>query len=141
MKITTVRIFVAGMLLSGLCGCRSKVAFGINTGGVDKTRSSIEATIDDPGKRAALQAVVESFEQEMKEIETEALAVRRKIQEANAEYDTTREDLEQLYGQLNELVNRMGECVKRNSLEARTYCSEDEWKKIMGHAEPFNFEF
>ena len=125
-----------------LSGCRSKVAFGVNTGRVDKTRASIESTIDDPEQRAALQAVVESFEQEMKGIESEALAVRRKIKEANADYDTTREELDALYGQINTLVVKMGECVKRHSLAARARCSEEEWEKIMGHkTAPFIFEF
>lgn len=113
-----------------LPGCRSKVAIGVNRGRVQTTRSSIEALQTDPERREAMLAVVESFEQSVLAIENEAQETRRQIIELNRDYDTTREELEQLYARLGALMKELGEVVKVNGLAMRELCSEEEWKRI-----------
>ncbi len=140
-----VRTFVAiGMACLSLvmAGCKSKVAFGLNSGRVDKTRETVETTISDPVRSATVLKLIDSFEKEMKGISTETIAIRAKIIEANQNYDTTREELEELYAQLNGLIQKLGDTAKRYSLEVRKHCSETEWKKIASQrADAINFNY
>ena len=140
--IVVFTILCQTLLFSSLTGCQSKVAFGINTGRVDKTRSAIEKTIDEPERRAAILELINRFEQEAKIANDETIAIRAQIIEANRDYDTTREDLEKLYDELEVLLQRQADTAKRISMDARKLCSEEEWKKIAAHrTEVINFKF
>ena len=135
-------VFCLMLLLAVLPGCKSKVAFGLNTGRVDKTRGAIEKTIDEPERRTAILELINRLEQEAKTISDEAIAIRARIAEANRDYDTTREELEALYDELGHLLQQQADFAKQLSMEARTLCSEEEWEKIMSHrTEAINFTF
>jgi hypothetical protein len=98
--------------------------------------------VADADRREAVHALINSYEQEMKEIGAKAIAIRKEIVVANRDYDTSREELDALYGQLGALVVQMGEAAQRCSVQARTHCSQEEWKAITSHkTQPFNFTF
>jgi hypothetical protein len=66
----------------------------------------------------------------MMDIGAEVTALRLQIVEANRDYDTTRADLELLYGELGKRAERLVATVKEHSLDLRMHCSESEWAKL-----------
>ena len=140
--LSVMGVFCLMLMLVVLSGCKSKVAFGINTGRVDKTRSAIEKTINEPERRAAILELVDRFEQGAKAASEEAVAIRAQIIEVNRNYDTTREELETLYDELGRLLQKQADTAKQLSMEARKLCTEEEWKKITAHrTDAVNFKF
>jgi len=134
-KISWAGKMVLGVLLisSGLAGCKSKDSLGLNPERVDKTRAAIQAEIPDAERRHAMLAVVDSFQADVQKPLKEVKAIRLQIVEANRDYDTTREQLQQLYDELGILLDRQGKSVKEHSLKLRTLCSEAEWDEIFDH--------
>lgn len=130
------------LILGVISGCKSPPDPGLNTARVDKTRGSIEKAIDDPERQGAILKIVNEFEQEAKQISEEAIAVRGQIVETNRAYETTREDLQKLYDELNSLLLQLGDSAKQHGMEARKICTEDEWAEITSHrTDVFNFTF
>ena len=144
-KIIWVGKIVLGVLLisSGLAGCKStEESFGLNPERVDKTRAAIQAEIPDAERRHAMLAVVDSFPADVQKPLKEIKAIRLQIVEANRDYDTTREQLQQLYDELGILLDRQGKSVKEHSLKLRTFCSEAEWDEIFAHGDKaFEFKY
>ena len=136
---------VLGVLLisSGLAGCKStEESSGLNPERVDKTRAAIRSEIPDAERRQAMLAVVDSFQADVRKILEEAKAIRVQIVEANRDYDTPREQLQQLYDELGIQQDRLVKSVEEHSLKLRTLCSEAEWDKIFAHDDKaFEFKY
>jgi hypothetical protein len=120
-------------LAAGLTGCSSKVTFGLNIGRVAETREEIDKVIAEPERRAKLQAIVDSYVAEAERITEEVKAIRLKIVEKNRDYDTTREELEALYGEIAGKLDQLVAAAAEHSAEMRTLCSKEEWEKIFDH--------
>jgi len=130
------------MLVTGLAGCSSKVTFGINRGRVDETRKGIETVIADPERRAKIQAIVDSYVADAEIITEEIITLRADIVEKNRDYDTTREELEALYDELEGQLDRLIEAAAEHGAELRKLCSEDEWEEIFDHGDDMlNFKY
>jgi len=137
------RIIMGVMLISvGLVGCKSKDSFGLNPERIDKTRAAIRSEIPDSERRQAMLAVVDSFDVEAQKIIGEVKAIRLQIVEANRDYDTTRDQLQQMYDEIGVQQGRLGKAVKEHSLKLRTLCSETEWDEIFAHGDKaFEFKY
>lgn len=134
-------IYIAGALLL-LSGCRSKVAFGINRGRIQDSRTVIQTIISEPERQEALLEIVDAYKRDIRVIEKEAIVLRQEIVELNRVYATPREELEVRYNRLGELTEQLGHTVKMHSMSARALCSEDEWKQIAPKkSEVFHFTF
>lgn len=118
------------LMLTSLTGCKSKEAFGLNMERVDETRALIQAEIPDADRANNMLAVVDSYEAEAKVLVNEVKAKRSEIVEANRDYDTTREELQNLYDQLGKSLAQLAESAKQHSLKLRSHCSEEEWGEI-----------
>lgn len=142
MKSSTYRCMAATvMLAAGLAGCSSKVTFGINRGRVDETREGIETVIADPERRAKMQVIVDGYVAEAEEIIAEVKALRAEIVEKNRDYDTTREELQALYDEIEGRLDRLVAVAAEYAAEMRQRCSEDEWEEIFGHDDLLNFKY
>ncbi len=142
--IWTVKIVMGMMLIfGGLAGCQStEDSFGLNPDRVDKTRAAIQLEIPDAERRQALLTVVDSFQADVHKILEEAKAIRVQIVEANRDYDTPREQLQQLYDELGIQQDRLVRSVKEHGLKLRTHCSEAEWDEIFAHDDKaFEFKY
>lgn len=123
-------IICAVLMATCLFGCRSGDSTGLQFSQTEETRKKIIATIAEPARRTAMLEIVDRFEVEIQHIKQDSLELRRKIVDANRDYDTRREDLEALYGQLGGQLDRLGASAKKNSLALRKHCSRSEWKQI-----------
>ncbi len=142
--IWTVKIVMGMMLIfGGLAGCQStEDSFGLNPDRVDKTRAAIQAEIPDAERRHAMLAVVDSFQEDVQKPLKEVKAIRLQIVEANRDYDTPREQLQQLYDELGIQQDRLVRSVKEHGLKLRTHCSEAEWDEIFAHDDKaFEFKY
>ena len=125
-----------------LMGCSSKVTFGINMGRVQETREGIETAIADPARRAEMQAVVDAYIAEAEAIADEVKALRTEIVRKNRDYDTTRWELEELYNEIEQQLERLVATAAEHAAEMRTLCSEEEWEQIFGHdGDMLNFTY
>ncbi len=119
------------LALAGLTSCKSaEKTLGLNPERLDKTRAAIRAEIPDAERRQAMLEVVDSFQADVRKITEEVKAIRLRIVEANRDYDTPREQLQQLYDELGTQMDRLGDTVKAYSLKLRGLCSEAEWDGI-----------
>ncbi len=135
------RLFILVVVLA-VAGCRSNESFGLNPERLEETRSAIEATIREPERRVAMLTSMDSFQMEVQKIIAEVTTIRLKIVEANRDYDTTREQLQQLYDELGGQLDRLGDTVKAYSLKLRALCSEAEWDGIFDHDDKaFGFKY
>ncbi|MCK5675675.1 MAG: hypothetical protein KAH99_01515 [Verrucomicrobia bacterium] len=122
------------MLLIGLAGCKStKKSFGLSPERLDKTRAVIQSEIPDVERRQALLDGIAAYEVEVQAIFDETKALRAKIAEENRDYDTPREQLQELYDEIGVQLERLGDSVKTHSLKLRKLCSEAEWNRIFAH--------
>lgn len=136
------RMLVLGLFLIGLTGCSSKATFGLNWGRVDDTRQGIDELVADPERSAAMHAVVDGYATEAKEIMAEIKADREEIVEKNRNYDTTREELQELYDHIHNKLDQLIALARDRSMEMRQLCSEEEWNEIFEDNDEFmNFEF
>ena len=134
-----------GVLLvsAGLMGCKSaEKSFGLSLERLDKTRAAIQSEIPDVERRQALLDGIAAYEVEVQAVFDEMKALRAKIAEANRDYDTTREQLQELYDEIGIQLERLGNSVKTHSLKLRKLCSEAEWDRIFEHdGDAVNFKF
>jgi acetolactate synthase regulatory subunit len=131
---TACRLFFMTLALATLAGCKStEDSLGLNSERLDKTRAAIQTEIPDAERSKAMLAIANSFDAEAQEIIEDTKAVRLQIVEANRSYDTTREQLQQLYDELGAQIERLGNTTKEHSLKLRTLCSEAEWEEIFDH--------
>jgi hypothetical protein len=117
-----------------LAGCKSKDAEVLTWTPNEETHQHIESVIANLERRNAMLAIMDSFNAEMESIADAVKVQREKILMANAKYDTTREELQRMYDELNAKVGQLGDAAKTHSFELRTHCSEAEWEKIFTHA-------
>ena len=128
------RLFFMTLALATFAGCKSTDdSLGLNPERIDKTRAAIQSEIPDTERSQAMLAVVDAFSAEAHQIIEEATVVRVKIVEANRNYDTSREQLQELYNELGTQLERLGQTTKEHSLKLRTLCSEEEWDEIFDH--------
>lgn len=121
------------LLLISLTGCKSKDVDGLNTGRIEATRTAIKENIHEPDRQNKIIELVDSFEAETRGVIDEILELRQQIIVANQSYETTREDLKQLYAQTGTKLHDLGKLTREKSLEMRTLCSEAEWNQIASH--------
>lgn len=113
-----------------LVGCKTDEKAGLQEDRTNKTIKAIQSSIDDPARAKKMVAVVEAFVKDVHGIETEIKELRAKAVEANADYGTSRADLEKIYARLGGEVTKLGDTLKARSLEVRKLCTAEEWKKI-----------
>lgn len=134
-----------GVLLvtAGLMGCKSaETSFGLNPERLDKTRAAILAEIPEVERRQSMLAVVDLFDVETQKIAEDIKGIRQRIVEANRSYDTTREQLQQMYDELGAQLDRLGQTTKEHSLKLRALCSKAEWEAVFAHDDDaVNFNF
>lgn len=135
MKKTFLWMPVAAMLAAGLTGCSSKVTFGINRGQVHDTKQGIETVIAEPERRAQMQAIVDAYIAEAEAITEEVKTLRAEIVEKNRDYDTTRGELQALYDDIAEQLDRLVATAAEHAEQLRSLCSEEEWEEIFDHDE------
>lgn len=121
------------LLTIGLTGCKSKDVQALDWQPNEKIRDQIAEIVQDTDRQQAMLGIMDAFNAEMKGIADDVKAQRAKIVKANADYDTSRADLEKMYGELNAKVGQIGDVARKHSFELRTHCSEAEWKKIFAH--------
>ena len=125
-----------------LFGCSSKVTFGLNRGRVEETRSSIDKVIEEPDRQAEMHAVVDSYVSRAGELTEKVTVIRQQIVEKNRDYDTTREELQNLYDQLNDKLDQLLDLARDHSMKLRALCSEEEWEDIFDHEDDLvNFKY
>ena len=123
-------LFIAVLAL--LVGCSSDKTAGLNDSRVADTREAIRANIEDPAVVGKMLAVMDSFEADVDEIQSTIAKQRAEIVAANADYNTSNDELEKLYGDIEGQVRKLGETFRDHNFELRALCSADDWKKIAG---------
>jgi len=142
MKIKSLWMPVAALLAAGLIGCSSKVTFGINRGRVHDTKQGIETVIAEPERRAQMQAIVDAYIAEAEAITEEVKTLRADIVEKNRDYDTTRQELQALYDEIEGKLDRLVAIAAEHGAELRSLCSEEEWEEIFDHDDALlNFKY
>lgn len=138
-----VSVLCLTLALAGLTSCKSaEKTLGLNPERLDKTRAAIQVEIPDAERRQAMLEVVDSFQADVRKITEEVKAIRLRIVEANRDYDTPREQLQQLYAELGSQLDRLGNAVKEYSLKLRTLCFEAEWDELFAHDnKAFEFKY
>ena len=122
------------LVIAGLTSCKStEKSFGLSSERLDKTRAAIQTEIPDAERRQAMLDGIAAYEMEVQAIFDETKALRVKIAEANRDYDTTREQLQELYDGIGIQLERLGDSVKTHSFGLRKLCSEAEWDRIFDH--------
>ena len=131
------------LIIGTLAGCKSADdSLGLNPDRLDKTRSAIQSKIPDAERSQSMLAVVDAFAAEAHKIIEDTKVIRLRIMEANQNYDTTREQLQDMYDELGVQIERLGNLTKEHSLKLRTLCSEEEWEEIFDHDdEAIEFKF
>lgn len=120
-------------LLFALSGCKTVTPEQAIEKQCDDNRSAIEKHIADAGKKAAMLAVVDSFETEIRSIASDSEKARKDYDAALRSYDATDAQLEQLQQDVASCLTRLCEAAKTHSLELRKQCSAEEWDKITAH--------
>lgn len=121
------------LMVLGVAGCKSTPLLpeAFIADNADATRAAIRTEIQDPARRTAMLDVVDEFDADIKAIAKEAQVVREKISAAEADYDTTRAQLQGLYDELGVPLGQLCDTAKEHSLALRQQCSEAEWKSII----------
>jgi hypothetical protein len=119
------------LLLAGLWGCRSASPEKFIADQQEETRAAIRSVVKDPQRSAAMLAVVDVFQADVKTIAADTAEIRKRIAAAQADYDTSRAEMQKLYDELGVQVDRLCGSAKRHSTELRRQCSEVEWNAIM----------
>ena len=136
------RMLVLGLILIGLTSCSSKATFGLNWGRVEESRASIDKVIAEPERRAEVHAVVDAYVADAGKIADEVKAIRMEIVEKNREYDTTREELQALYDQIESKLDQLVATAAEHGAELRKHCSKAEWEEIFDHDDDMvNFKY
>jgi hypothetical protein len=118
-------------IMVGVAGCKSDDPVeGLNEKRVDATRSAIQSTVPDADLRGKMLAVMDQYEQELRQIEASIKNTREEIVKANADYSTDRATLEGMYAQLGEDVRQMGHVFRDRNFELRKLCTAEQWDKI-----------
>lgn len=124
-------IFLFAAAVLQLSGCSSgKGAVGLDMEKLQDIRQAMESAIPEADRRRAMLTLVDRFETDADKMHAEAQLLHERLLEANRDYRTSREDMQQLYDEQRILTERMGNLVRDTSLELRTLCSEDEWSRI-----------
>lgn len=119
-------------ILLAVAGCKTAVTpQALVAENVDATRATIRSEIKDPERRTAMLAVVEAFDKDMQAIGQEARGLREKITAAEADYDTPRAQLQDLYDGLGRQLQRVCDTAQEHSLALRRQCSAAEWKILL----------
>ena len=140
--ISGIRAVAFVLAMTCFFGCKSKDSFVLNPDRVDETRSAIRSSVEDPARCDAMLAIVNAMEGEVTAAGSEVKELRQQIVEANRNYDTTREELEQLYADLGVQAERLATSVKVHSLQLREQCTESEWNRITSHkTKAFEFNY
>ena len=119
------------LLMAGLWGCKSASPEQFVTDQQEETRAAIRSVVKDPQRSGAMLAVVDVFQADVKTIAADTAEIRKRIAAAQADYDTSRAEMQKLYDELGVQVDRLCGSAKRHSMELRRQCSEVEWNAIM----------
>ena len=119
-------------VLALLVGCSSDKAAGLNYSRVADTREAIRANIEDPAVVGKMLKVMDAFEADVDEIQSTIAEKRAEIVAANAYYNTSNDELEKLYGDIEGQVRKLGATFRDHNFELRALCSAEDWKKIAG---------
>jgi septal ring factor EnvC (AmiA/AmiB activator) len=130
------------LTLACLTSCKSKNSSVLNLERIEESRAAILEHISDQERRQEMLAMVDPFENDVREVVQEIKELRQQIIAANQGYDTTRSDLEAIYAQITVKLEELNGRVQADSMKMRTLCSQAEWKKIFGRNDKLiNFYF
>lgn len=123
-------LFIAVLAL--MVGCSSDKMAGLNDSRVADTREAIRENIEDPAVVGKMLAVMDAFETDVDAILSTIVKIRAEIMTANADYNTSNDELEKLYDDIEGEVRKLGESLRDHTFELRALCSADDWRKIAG---------
>lgn len=128
------KLVILGLLLAlSITGCKTKETAVLDWKPNEEIREHITEVVQDADRQKAMLTIMDSFDAEMRSIAEDVKAQRAKIVEANADYDTSRADLEKMNDVLSDKVGQLSDAAKTHRFKLRDHCSEAEWKKIFAH--------
>lgn len=126
----TVVLLLAGLALAG---CKSMSPAQATRTAMDETRAQVTASVADPTKAERMQTLINALEADLEAYAEIRDAHNRALAEANADYDTSREDMQSLYDTFNQDARGMLEKLTGTHLELKALATEAEWAAISGH--------
>lgn len=126
------RIMV-GVLLVAVTGCKTVTPEQVIQKQCDENRAAIEKHIQDPARQAAMLAIINGFEVEIRDISVDSEKARKRYDEALRKYETTDEQLLKLQQDVAACLDRLCGAAKVHSLQLRKQCSAEEWKEMTAH--------
>ena len=131
MNIRIYYVLVAALLALGLLlGCKSLTPVEATKSAGDETRMLISENVADAARAKQMIALVDQLENDlMAHVEFRA-AHNEVLRKKNADFGTTREDLQNLYDAFNRDTRVMGMKIARTHLEMTKLATPEEWAVI-----------
>lgn len=117
-----------------LAGCSSPETpkVKISEERIEDVYARIDKAVNDPVRAKSMRNVVAELDRQLKAREASLNAKREAIIEANADYATTRQDLEALYAEVSTEVREMMGEIKAAHFALKELASPEEWETIAG---------
>ena len=127
------KTMIAVLLLAGLAGCKTTTPDAMIEKQCDENRTAIQKTITDAERQAAMLAVIDDFEFQIRAIASDSKDARKRYDDALRNFNTTDAQLEVIQSEVASCLERLCAASTSHSLELRKQCSAEEWEKITAH--------
>ena len=124
--ILAVILFVIGLL----AGCKGLTQVEATNSAVDETRTLIRENVADEAKAKQMIALVDKLENDLMAYVEIRAAHNEALHKKNADYDASREDLQNLYDAYNRDTRAISMKIAQTDLDMKKLATPEEWAVI-----------
>ena len=124
--ILAATLFVIGLL----AGCKGLTQVEATKSAADETRTLIRENVADEAKAKQMIALVDKLENDLMAYVEIRAAHNEALRKKNADYDASREDLQNLYDAYNRDTRAIGMKIAQTDLEMKKLSTPEEWTVI-----------
>jgi len=117
-------------VLGLLAGCKGLTQVEATKSAGDETRTLISEYVTDEAKAKQMIALVDQLENELMAYVEIQNAHNEALRKKNADYDTSREDLQNLYDAYNSDTRAIGMKIAQTDLDMKKLATPEEWAMI-----------
>ena len=124
--ILAATLFATGLL----AGCKGLTQVEATNSAVDETRTLIRENVADEAKAKQMIALVDKLENDLMAYVEIRAAHNEALRKKNADYDASREDLQNLYDAYNRDTRAIGMKIAQTDLDMKKLATPEEWAMI-----------
>lgn len=126
-----IRAFLLAVALAvGIAGCKTLTPQEATAAGFDEVEAMVKTVVEDPARAVELLAILTDFEQDLDQHREEAKRLDAALFAMNADYNTTREDMEHAYDAYDRELEAMGQTFIKAVWDMKAISTPEEWEQI-----------